>query len=122
MPNTRRPPTDSDYAPLEAPHPKRSFMKFDSTVTSGNILTAAAALASVAMGWGMLTARMDAADVRATAQRAEFTQAISDVREALKEQRTETKELQRSLSTITTDTALIRGRLASSDSQAGRSK
>lgn len=102
-------------APLEPENTSSKLMRFDSTVTSGNILTAVAALVSVSVGWGMLTARMDAADQRAAQQRSEFTQAISDVRDALKEQRTETKELQKSIQTITTDTALIRGRLASTD-------
>lgn len=88
-------------------------MKIDGTVTYGNLITAASALISVAFGYGVLTNRMDASDQRAVSQRAEFSQAVVELKESIKEQRTEMKEVQRSINAITTDTALIRGRLAS---------
>lgn len=88
-------------------------MKLDGTVTYGNLITAASALIGVAFGYGVLTNRMDASDQRATQQRAEFSQAVVELKESIKDQRTEMKEVQRSINAITTDTALIRGRLAS---------
>ena len=100
---------------------KSGFMAYDKTVTLGNLMTAGAALVSVAVGWGMLTARMDAADQRLITQNVQFTQAIARIDEALKEQRLEMKDQARSLNSITTDTALIRGRLASGDGSAVRS-
>jgi hypothetical protein len=54
--------------------------------------------------------------------RAEFMQVITDMREAVREQRVEIKELQKSVNAITTDTALIRGRLAGGDTPAGQRK
>lgn len=110
-------------APLEAEQPeKRRYMKFDPQITMGNILTAGAALVSVSVAWGVLTARMDAADQRAQQQRTEFSQAVADLREAIKEQRGEMRDVQKSINMITTDTALIRGRLASSDNTGARGK
>lgn len=100
---------------------KSGFMAYDKTVTLGNLMTAGAALVSVAVGWGMLTARMDAADQRLITQNVQFTQAIARIDEALKEQRLEGKDLAKSLNAITTDTALIRGRLASGDGSPTRS-
>lgn len=94
---------------------KSRAMKFDGTVTYGNLITAASAIVGLAIGWGMLTARMDAADNRATAQRVEFIQITNDLKEAIKEQRIEMRELQKTINVITTDTALIRGRLAGND-------
>lgn len=94
---------------------KSKFMNFDSTVTSGNILTAAAAVLSVGVGWGVLTARLDASDQRALAQRAEFAQMIADQRESMREQRAEMREVQKTLNGLSNDTALIRGRLASNE-------
>lgn len=88
-------------------------MKLDGTVTYGNLITAASALIGVAFGYGVLTNRMDASDQRATQQRAEFSQAVVELKESIKDQRVEMKEVQRSINAITTDTALIRGRLAS---------
>lgn len=97
-------------------------MKIDGTVTYGNLITAASALLSVAFGYGVLTNRMDASDQRATQQRVEFSQAVTDLREAIKDQRTEMKEVQRSINAITTDTALIRGRLASDGTASSRAQ
>lgn len=101
---------------LEPVRPVNSHsMKFDGTVTYGNLITAGCALVSIAVGWGMLSARLDATDSRATAQRVEFVQITTDLKEGMKEQRTEMRELQKSVSAINTDTALIRGRLAGGD-------
>lgn len=95
---------------------KSAFMAYDKTVTLGNLITAGAAALSVAFGYGVLTSRMDHADQRLATQNVQFTQAIARIDEALKEQRLEMKDQARSLNSITTDTALIRGRLAGNDS------
>lgn len=94
---------------------KSHSMKLDGTVTYGNLLTAAAAVVSVAVGWGVMTARQDAADQRQAAQGVEFSRAIARIDDALKEQRNDQKDLAKAVQAITTDTALIRGRLASND-------
>lgn len=99
---------------------KSRVMRFDPTVTSGNILTAATAILAVGVGWGVLTARMDASERALMAQRQEINQMVADVREAMKEQRGEMRELQKSVNGITTDTALIRGRLAGSGESSNR--
>jgi hypothetical protein len=101
---------------------KSGFMKLDGTITVGNLITAGAALVSIAIGWGMLTARMDANDQRQAAQGLQFSQAIARIDEALKEQRTDQKDLAKAVQAITTDTALIRGRLASNDTQTSTRK
>lgn len=94
---------------------KSSFMSYSNTITLGNILTAGSALLAVGVAWGLMTARQDAADLRDAQQNIQFSQAIAEVKEALKEQRLEMKDQARALSAITTDTALIRGRLAGND-------
>lgn len=94
---------------------KSGFMAYDKTVTLGNLITAGAAVFSVGMAWGVLSSRMDRTDDKLAGQTAQFTQAISRIDEALKEQRLEMKDQAKSLNAITTDTALIRGRLASGD-------
>lgn len=99
---------------------KSRSMKFDGTITYGNLFAGACALVSVSIGWGALTNRMDAADQRSVATSLQFSSAISDVREAIKEQRSEMREVQKSVNAITTDTALIRGRLAGGDAPQGR--
>lgn len=99
---------------------KSGLMAYDKTVTLGNLITAGAAALSVAFGYGVLTTRMDAAEQRAGTQAVQFTQAIARIDEALKEQRQDQKDMARAVTAITTDTALIRGRLASNDSGAVR--
>ncbi len=91
------------------PAEHRATMKLDGTITYGNILAALSAIAAAGIAWGVLTSQV-------SQQRQEFTQAISDIKDSLRDQRLETKELQKSVNNITTDTALIRGRLASGDS------
>jgi len=91
---------------------KSGFMKYDNTITLGNVLTIGAAVVSVSVGWGVLTTRQDALKASSDDQRREFTAALADVREAIKEQRNDTKDLQKSVNAITENTALIRGRLA----------
>lgn len=100
---------------------KSHSMRLDGTITYGNILTAVGTIVAVAVSWGVMSTRQEAMDARITKQDAEFSKAISDVREAIKEQRLDTKELQKSVNAITTDTALIRGRLASNDGGSNRS-
>lgn len=90
-------------------------MKLDGTVTYGNLITAGAAVVSVALGWGVMTARQDASDLRQAAQSVEFTRAIARIDDALKEQRNDQKDLAKAVQAITTDTALIRGRLSGND-------
>lgn len=99
---------------------KSHSMRLDGTITYGNLLTAAGTIVAVAVSWGVMTARQDAAEKSQAAQAQQFTQAIARIDEALKEQRTDQKDLARAVQTITTDTALIRGRLASSDSGSNR--
>lgn len=90
-------------------------MDYQKTVTLGNLLTAGGAIVSVAVAWGAMTARMDASDQRIVAQRLELTTAIAEIREGMKEQRNDQRDLAKAVQAITTDTALIRGRLASND-------
>jgi septal ring factor EnvC (AmiA/AmiB activator) len=97
------------------PDEKRATMKIDGTITYGNILAAVSAIAAAGIAWGVLTSQV-------SQQRQEFTSAISDIKDSIREQRLETKDLQKSMNAITTDTALIRGRLASGDSNVTRSK
>lgn len=92
-------------------------MTYDKTVTLGNLLTAGAALVSVAVAWGAMTARMDASDQRIVAQRLELTTVIAEIKEGMKEQRTDQKELSRKLDSLATDTAFIRGRAADSSTR-----
>jgi pyruvate-formate lyase len=99
---------------------KSGLMAYDKTVTLGNLITAGAAAVSVAFGYGVLTNRMDAADQRMAAQAVQFTQAIARIDEGLKEQRQDQKDMTRAITSITTDTALIRGRLASGDTASVR--
>lgn len=94
---------------------KSHTMRLDGTITYGNLLTAAGTIVAVAVSWGVMTARQDAADQRQAAQGVEFSRAIARIDDALKEQRTDQKELARAVQAITTDTALIRGRLATND-------
>lgn len=101
---------------------KSGFMHYDNTVTLGNVVTVVAAVAAAGIAWGVMSARQDAADLRDAAQNQQFSQAIARIDEALKEQRLEMKDQARALSAITTDTALIRGRLASSDGAAASRK
>ena len=75
----------------------------------------AGTIVAVAVSWGVMTARQDAADQRQAAQGVEFSRAIARIDEALKEQRNDQKDLAKAVQAITTDTALIRGRLASND-------
>jgi len=90
-------------------------MKYSGEITLGNLVSAGTALVAVAVGWGVLVTRVDASDQRMAAQRTEFTQALQDTKEAIKELRADSKELQKAVGAITTDTALIRGRLAGND-------
>lgn len=91
---------------------KSGVMQYDNTVTLGNVISIAAAISAVGLAWGMMTARQDAADLRDAQQNVQFSQAINRIDEALKEQRAEMKDQSRAIGAITTDTALIRGRLA----------
>jgi hypothetical protein len=94
---------------------KSGFMHYDNTITLGNVVTVGMAVAAAGIAWGAMSARQDAADLRDAQQGQQFSQAISRIDEALKEQRLEMKDQARALSAITTDTALIRGRLAGND-------
>ena len=94
---------------------KSGFMKLDGTITLGNLITAGTAMVSIAIGLAVMTARQDAQDMRLTTQGVEFTRAIARIDDALKEQRTDQKDLAKAVQAITTDTALIRGRLAGND-------
>lgn len=94
---------------------KSGFMSYTNTITLGNLVTAVSAVLGIGIAWGLMTARQDAAELRAAQQNIQFSQAIAEVKEALKEQRLELKDQARTLTTITADTALIRGRLASGD-------
>lgn len=94
---------------------KSGFMKVDGTITVGNIFVAISAIVTVALSAGIMSGRLDKIEERAVTQRTEFSQALLDVKEGLKEQRQESKELAKAVQAITTDTALIRGRLAGND-------
>lgn len=91
---------------------KHPIMKYDPTVTLGNYLTIIAAVVSVSVGWGVLTTRQDALEATSDDQRREFSQALSAMREEMREQRMDVKDLQKSVNLVSSDMALIRGRLA----------
>ncbi len=95
-------------------------MKIDGTITMGNLITAGAAMLSVGIGWGVVNGRLDAQADRQLAQGAQFSQAILRIDEALKEQRQDQKDLAKVVNLITTDTALIRGRLSGNDGNSQR--
>lgn len=94
---------------------KSSLMKYDGTITMGNLITAFTALISVGVAWGTMDSRVSAQSDKLGAQATQFAQAITEVRESIKEQKSDLKDLQKSINTITNDTALIRGRMASGD-------
>lgn len=107
---------------VRARQPKTHPMKLDGTITYGNIMVAASAALSVGIGWGILTSRQESTDKTVAAQSVEFKAAISDIKESQRDARLEAKELQRSVAAISTDTALIRGRLANGDGTARSGK
>lgn len=97
-------------------------MRLDGTITYGHILTAITVVLGFGAQWGMNQEKFSTQDKAIAAQYQQFAQSIARVDEALKEQRLEMKDQAKSLNAITTDTALIRGRLASGDGVAGRAK
>ena len=94
---------------------KSHSMRLDGTITYGNLLTAVGSIVAIAVSWGVMTARIEASDKRQEAQGVEFSRAIARIDDALKEQRNDQKDLAKAVQAITTDTALIRGRLATTD-------